>query len=184
MDFINKVQKLKENTTSPEVKSLCENFLNNTADKNILMEGLQNSKDEAVSGFLRENTSNIWNDFRNQEMEASKKAASSLLESWNQGTSKGSNSGTWITASNEGKKEESVNSLNESLSEIKGDKAVNSFLTSESIKNLGILESVKTLLGSPVAEHMKAKIMLENYKNILVNKQVAEYLVIKILLMI
>jgi len=179
MDFINKVQKLKENTTSPEVKSLCENFLNNTADKNILMEGLQNSKDEAVSGFLRENTSNIWNDFRNQEMEASKKAASSLLESWNQGTSKGSNSGTWITASNEGKKEESVNSLNESLSEIKGDKAVNSFLTSESIKNLGILESVKTLLGSPVAEHMKAKIMLENYKNILVNKQVAEYLVIE-----
>jgi len=179
MDFINKVQKLKETTTSPEVKSLCESFLNDNSNKNILMEGLKNSKDEAVSGFLRENTSNIWNDFRNQEMEASKKAANSLLESWNQGTPKGANAGTWIAPSAEDSKKESVNSLNESLSQIKGDKAVSSFLTSESIKNLGVLESVKSLLDSPVSEHMKAKIMLENYKNILVNKNVPEYSVIE-----
>jgi len=179
MDFINKVQKLKETTTSPEVKSLCENFLNEALNKNTLIEGLKNSNDAEVSGFLRENTSNIWNDFRNQEMEASKRAASSLLESWSQNTSKGDNSGTWITPSKEKSGDKEMSSLNESLSHIKGDKSVNSFLTSESIKNLGVLESVKSLLSSPVAEHMKAKIMLENYKNILVNKNIPEYAVIE-----
>jgi hypothetical protein len=176
MDFINKVQKLKETTTSPEVKSLCENFLNEASNKNTLIEGLKNSNDVEVSGFLRENTSNIWNDFRNQEMEASKRAASSLLESWSQNTSKGDNSGTWITPSKEKSGDKEMSSLNESLSHIKGDKSVNSFLTSESIKNLGVLESVKSLLS---AEHMKAKIMLENYKNILVNKNIPEYAVIE-----
>ena len=179
MDFINKVQNLKETTTSPEVKSLCENFLNEASNKNTLIEGLKNSNDAEVSGFLRENTSNIWNDFRNQEMEASKKAASSLLESWSQNTPKGTNSGTWITPSKEKSRDKEISSLNESLSQIKGDKAVNSFLTSESIKNLGVLESVNSLLSSPVAEHMKAKIMLENYKNILVNKNIPEYAVIE-----
>ena len=179
MDFINKVQNLKETTTSPEVKSLCENFLNEASNKNTLIEGLKNSNDAEVSGFLRENTSNIWNDFRNQEIEASKKAASSLLESWSQNTHKGTNSGTWITPSKEKSRDKEISSLNESLSQIKGDKAVNSFLTSESIKNLGVLESVNYLLGSPVADHMRAKIMLENYKNILVNKDIPEYAVIE-----
>jgi hypothetical protein len=101
------------------------------------------------------------------------------LESWSKDTTKGTNSGTWISPSKEESGNKEINSLNESLSQIKGDKAVNSFLTSESIKNLGVIESVKSLLNSPVADHMKAKIMLENYKNILVNKNIPEYAVIE-----
>jgi hypothetical protein len=158
MDFTNKVKKLKETTVSPEVKSLCENFLNESSNKDMLLEGLRNSgQDESVSGFLRENTSNIWNEFRNQELDASKKAASSLMESWKDNTSKGSNSGTWISKTKE--EDSSISSLNESLSKIEGDKEVSSFLVSESIKNLGVLESIKNLLASPVSEHTRAKIM-------------------------
>jgi hypothetical protein len=178
MDFINKVKKLKETTVSPEVKSLCENFLNESSNKDVLLEGLRNSsQEESVSGFLRENTSNIWTEFRNQELDASKKAASSLMESWKDNPAKGSNSGTWI--SKEKEENTSISSLNESLSKIEGDKAANSFLVSESIKNLGVLESIKDLLASPVSEHTRAKIMLENYKNVIVSKGIPEYTVIE-----
>lgn len=180
MDFINKVKKLKETTTSPEVKSLCEGFLQKDSGKDALLEGLRNteSNEETLRGFLRENTSNIWSEMRDREMEASKKAAASLLESWKTDLPKGSNSGTWV--SNEKLEDsKSVSSLNESLSEIKNDKAVNSFLVSESIKDLGVLESVQNLLSSPVSEHHRAKIMLENYKNVIVAKRVPEYMVIE-----
>jgi len=107
-------------------------------------------------------------------MEASKKAAQSLLESWN--TKNYSNSGTWV--SNQSADDKTISSLNESLSET-GDKSAQAFVAAESLKNMGVLESIADLLDSPISQHIQAKIMLENYKNILVNKRVPEYLVIE-----
>jgi hypothetical protein len=175
MDFIDKVKRLKEMTKSPEVRSLCEGFLNGSSRKDALLEGLSNPnvQDENVSFFLREST-NFHQEVKNSEMEASKKAAQSLFESWN--TKTYNNSGTWVK--NEEDNSESISSLNESLSET-NDKSAAAFLAAESLKNMGVLESVSELLNSPIAQHAQAKIMLENYKNILVNKRVPEYAVIE-----
>ena len=175
MDFIDKVKRLKEMTKSPEVRSLCEGFLNGSARKEILLEGLSNPdvQDENVSFFLREST-NFHQEVKNSEMEASKKAAQSLLESWN--TKTYSNAGTWVTSEKES--DDSIKSLNESLTET-GDKSAAAFVAAESLKRMGVLESVTELLSSPIAQHAQAKIMLENYKNILVNKRVPEYAVIE-----
>ena len=175
MDFIDKVKRLKEMTKSPEVRSLCEGFLNGSSGKEILLEGLSNPsvQDENASFFLREST-NLHQEIKNSEMEASKKAAQSLLESWN--TKTYNNSGTWVSPKEE--RDSSIKSLNESLSET-GDKSAAAFVAAESLKNMGVLESVVELLGSPIAQHAQAKIMLENYKNILVNKRVPEYAVIE-----
>jgi hypothetical protein len=176
MDFNSKVKKLADTTTSPEVRSLCESFLSENTSGGNFYEALNSVKgqDEASRSFLMEGN-NLWNEIKDREMEVSKKAAASLLESWSNKTTS-SNAGTWIT--NSKIEEDRSQKLNESLSKISDDKATSSFLTAQSIKNLGVLESVNNLLGSSIAEHASVKILLENYKNILGNNRIPEYSVI------
>jgi hypothetical protein len=178
MDFINKVKKLKETTKSPEVSSLCENFLNNSFSRDNLMEGLGQIKenDDAIGSFLRENI-DLHTEARKREMEASKKLASSLMESW--GSNKSSkNSGTWVTDNRNELNTSQVNRLNESLSGLDGDRATNSFLLSESVKDLGVLKAINKISVSPISEHFGVKIMLENYRNLISTKGIGEYHVI------
>jgi len=68
-------------------------------------------------------------------------------------------------------------SLLESLQDV-SDTSAKSFVESESIKTLGVLEAVETLRSSSISQHPRVKIMLENYRNVLVNKGVPEYSVI------
>ncbi len=177
MDFTEKVKRLKETTTSPEVRSLCEGFLNESFNKQSLIEGLDQIKnqDESLGSFLREGV-DLYSEMRSREMEVSKMLANSLNESW--GPAKNySNSGTWITDKKDSLSEKS-NKLNESLSSLSEDKRVNSFLVSESVKDLGVLKAIDTLKASPVSEHYKVKILLENYRNVIVSKGAPEYLVV------
>ena len=178
MDFINKVKKLKEATKSPEVRSLCENFLNDSFSKENLMQGLGQMKesDDSIGSFLRESI-DLHTEARNREMEASKKLASSLMESWGSGKSI-NNSGTWVTDNRKEDYNKSVNTLNESLSSIDSDKAAHSFMVSESVKDLGVLKSINKISISPICEHFGVKVMLENYRNIITVKGVSEYHVI------
>ena len=99
MDFNSKVKKLADTTTSPEVRSLCESFLSENTSGGNFYEALNSVKgqDEASRSFLMEGN-NLWNEIKDREMEVSKKAAASLLESWSNKTTS-SNAGTWIANS-------------------------------------------------------------------------------------
>ena len=178
MDFTEKVKRLKETTTSPEVRSLCENFLNNSFNRQDLIESLDQmrNQDGDLGNFLRESV-DLHSEMRNREMEVSKRIANSLMESsW--GSNRGSNAGTWVTP-DRAAISENQNSLNESLSSVNSnDSKVNSFLVSESIKDLGVLRAIDKIKASPVNEHFKVKVLLENYRNVIVSKGAPEYSVI------
>ena len=177
MDFINQVKKLKELTKSPEVRQICESYLNGSSEMN----------ETQVLAALNEQASNIeatpelknhWESIKSEQMEASKKAASSLMESWRglKANASLNNSGSYLD--NE-KKEDTSNSLLESLNNLaSNDDSAKSFVDAQGLKNLGVLESINNLRGLSIYEYPKVKIVCEQYANIIVNKNVPEFAVI------
>ena len=80
MDFINQVKKLKDITKSSEVKALCENFLNGgSVSKEQLFESLENHD---ISIDPTNKVQSHVEAIRNEEIEASRRVAESLMESW------------------------------------------------------------------------------------------------------
>ena len=178
MDFINQVKKLKELTKSPEVRQICESYLNGSSEMN----------ESQVLAALNEQASNVeatpelknhWESIKSEQMEASKKAASSLMESWGglKANASLNNSGSYIDK--EEKKEDTSNSLLESLNNLASDDDnAKSFVDAQGLKNLGVLESINKLRGLSIYEYPKVKIVCEQYANIIVNKNVPEFAVI------
>ncbi len=80
MEFLNQVKKLKDITKSAEVKALCENFLNGgSVSKELLIESLE---DHNISNDTVNNVQSHVDAIRNEEMEASRRVAESIMESW------------------------------------------------------------------------------------------------------
>lgn len=177
MDFINQVKKVKETTKSPEVKALCESFLSGgsvSKEKLVVLISEHN-----VAMDLDNSGNNIQNHMdliKREESEISKKAASSLMESWGglgKSTS-GSNTGSYSSKPKENKNDE--DSLYESISNLESsDSAAKSFIDTKSVKNLGIRSAIEKIKESSIYTYPKAKIVCEQYQYLLENKGVPEF---------
>jgi hypothetical protein len=178
MDFINQVKKLKELTKSPEVRQICESYLS----------GSSKMSESQVLAALNEQASNVeatpelknhWESIKSEQMDASKKAASALMESWKGLKSNTSlnNAGSYIAK--EENNEDSDKALLEGLNNLaSGDDSAKSFVDAQGLKNLGVLESINRLKGLSIYEYPKVKIVCEQYANIITNKNVPEFAVI------
>ena len=178
MDFINQVKKLKELTKSPEVRQICESYLSGSSEMS----------ERQVLAALNEQASHIeatpelknhWESIKSEQMDASKKVASALMESWEGLKTNVSlnNSGSYLDKE-ENKKDASI-SLLESLNNLtSNDDSAKSFVDAQGLKNLGVLESINKLKGLSIYEYPKVKIVCEQYANIIVNKNVPEFAVI------
>jgi hypothetical protein len=179
MDFINQVKKLKELTKSPEVRQICESYLS----------GSSQMTETQVLAALNEQASNVeatpelknhWESIKSEQMDASKKAASALMESWKglKANASLNNAGSYLDK--EDNKEETSKSLLESLNNLtSNDDSAKSFVDAQGLKNLGVLESINRLKGLSIYEYPKVKIVCEQYANIIVNKNVPEFAVIQ-----
>ena len=80
MDFINQVKKLKEVTKSPEVRTLCESFLNGgSVSESDLVKSIN---EHNITPDFVSNTQSHLDMIRKEEAELSKKNAAALMESW------------------------------------------------------------------------------------------------------
>ena len=178
MDFINQVKKLKELTKSPEVRQICESYLSGSSEMS----------ERQVLAALNEQASNVeatpelknhWESIKSEQMDASKKAASALMESWKGLNANASlnNAGSYLDK--EENKEDTSKSLLESLNNLTSDDdSAKSFVDAQGLKNLGVLESINKLKGLSIYEYPRVKIVCEQYSNIIVNKNVPEFAVI------
>ena len=178
MDLITKLQNLKESTQSREVRDLCDTYINelksgNTVDESQILESLDSKTENTVSPIEA---------LRNEELERSKSRAKMLAESWGglNSFTTSKNAGSYVDGE---KKEERgttevENKLNEALSSMaKFDKAAESFVTSNKVENLGILESVLSFSKKGIFEHANFKLLCENYVNLIKNKSLPEFLI-------
>jgi hypothetical protein len=170
MDFINQVKKLKELTKSPEVRQICEKYLT----------GSDEVSKEQVEAVINEQESpeskSHWDAIAQEQMQASKKAAQALMESWGSYGKKSSNAGSYVTS-----KEEAVESasLLENLNSIQAeDQNVKSFVEAQNLRKLGIVESIQKIKGLSISEYPKVRIVCEQYSNLIVNKSVPEFALI------
>lgn len=177
MDLINKLQNLKETTQSREVKDLCETYIAELKNGNT---SITESQVVAVIESKGENTVSPIEALRNEELERSRSRAQMLSESWGglNSFSISKNSGSYVDGAKEEEKpaSEIQNKLNEALEGMaKFDKSAASFINSNKVENLGILESILELSKKGIYEHANFKIVCENYVNVLKNKNVPEY---------
>ena len=177
MDLINKLQNLKETTQSREVKDLCETYITELKSGNT---SITESQIVEVIESREGNTVSPIEALRNEELERSKSRAKMLAESWGglNSFAPSKNSGSYVDGAEEEQKPSSEiqNKLNEALEGMaKFDKSAASFIDSNKVENLGILESILALSKKGIYEHGNFKILCENYVNILKNKNVPEY---------
>jgi len=167
MDFINQVKKLKELTKSPEVRQICEKYLS----------GSNEVSKEQVEAVINEQATpdvkNHWDSIAQEQLQASKKAAQALMESWGGFGRGSSNSGSYKPSV---KQEENTSALLENLNTISiEDNNAKSFVEAQNLKNLGILESINKIKGLSISEYPKVKIVCEQYSNLIVNKNIPEF---------
>ena len=147
MDLINKLQNLKETTQSREVKDLCETYItelkrgNTSITESQIVEVIESREGNTVSPIEA---------LRNEELERSKSRAKMLSESWGglNSFAPSKNSGSYVDGAEEEQKPSSEiqNKLNEALEGMaKFDKSAASFVDSNKVENLGILESILSL---------------------------------------
>jgi hypothetical protein len=179
MDFINQVKNLKELTKSPEVKTLCENFLSGgSVSKDELIASINEHNNSGMTQNEMPNIHNHMDAIRKEESEVSKKTAASLMESWAGIGKRGSNnSGSYLDKTEETEKKSET--LFENISKIgSSDPATVSFMETQSIRNLGVIEAISKLKESSIYSYPKAKIVCEQYQNLLVNKRLPEFAII------
>jgi len=162
MEFINQVKKLKDQTQSKEIKDLCESYL--SGNLNVSKEQFQNMINEGQSS-----PSGHKNVARNEEMEASKRIAQSLMESWD-GLDKRNTFGNAGSYRDSLKETYTPSSINES----------SNYLYEESNKDkglnkMGILESIGSIKKSPVYEFPAVKILCEKYSQLILNRNIPEF---------
>jgi hypothetical protein len=177
MDLINKLQNLKETTQSREVKDLCDTYITELKKGNT---SITESQISEVIEFKEVNTVSPIEALRNEELERSRSRAKMIAESWGglNAFNPSKNSGSYVDGAKEEEKPSSEiqNKLNEALEGMaKFDKSTTSFVDSNKVENLGILESILELSKKGIYEHASFKILCENYVNVLKNKNVPEY---------
>lgn len=177
MDLINKLQNLKETTQSREVKDLCDTYITELKEGNT---SITESQISEVIEFKEVNTVSPIEALRNEELERSRSRAKMIAESWGglNAFNPSKNSGSYVDGAKEEEKPSSEiqNKLNEALEGMaKFDKSTASFVDSNKVENLGILESILELSKKGIYEHASFKILCENYVNVLKNKNVPEY---------
>jgi len=98
MDLLNQLKTLKETTTNPEVKSVCESHINKIQNGEVLNESaVLESVNEVVKESEGENAMNPFEMIRKQELERSKNVAHRLMESWGGiGSTTSRNSGSYV----------------------------------------------------------------------------------------
>lgn len=179
MDLLNQLKTLRDNTTNPEVKSVCESHINKIQSGEVLNESIVlESVNQVVKESEGENSINPLEMIRKQELERSKNAAQRLMESWSGvGKTSSKNSGSYV----DGKKEESsvnVESISESLKTLaEKDSSAKAFVESQAVNNLGVFESILNIKGTGIYEHPNVKILCEKYTHLLKNNNIPEYLV-------
>lgn len=172
MDFINQVKKLKDLTKSPEVRQICEKYLNGSNE--VSKEQIETVLNEQATPEIKSH----WDAITQEQLQASKKAAQALMESWNGYTRSSSNSGSYIDRTEDRSKEAS-SALLENLNSISSeDENVKSFVEAQNLKNLGVLESISKIKGLSISEYPKVKILCEQYSHLIVNKNVPEFALI------
>ena len=173
MDFINQVKKLKEVTKSPEVRSLCEGFLNGgSVSESDLVESI---KEHNITPDFVSNTQNHLDMIRKEEAELSKKNAAALKESWGGlKTASLNNSGSYISKKDKIEDKSLLESLSQ-LEENNLDSTTKSFIKSQSVNNLGVRSALNAIKESSIYSYPKAKIMVEQYSNLLENKNIPEF---------
>jgi len=179
MDLLNKLKTLRNTTTSPEVKAICEENIqkiekgDSNINKDSILESIQNF--EPVNETIQDPFQVI----REQELNRSKSAAARLMESWGgvgDGLSK--NAGSYVEGERAQSPKVDYTSLNENLSSVAShDKGVESLLKSEEVNNLGVFESINNIRNSGIFEHPSVKIICEKYFHLLKNKNMPEFLV-------
>ena len=176
MDLINKLQNLKETTQSREVKDLCEAYISELKNGNTSIN--ESQVVEAIEAKV-ENTISPMEALRNEELDRSRSRAKMLAESWG-GIGKGfsKNSGSYVDGVKD--EERSTTEIESRLNEAIGqmaqfDKSAESFVTSNQVEKLGILESILDLSKKGIYEHGSFKILCENYVNLIKNKALPEY---------
>lgn len=172
MDLINQVRLLKQQTNSEEVRSLCESFLKgetqiSESQLNEMTSDLQNS------GTAYSSPKDLREQIRDEEISASKRIAESLMNNWEAGKLKSlNNSGSYISSEKIIKENES--SLVESLSQHISDPSARSFVETQGLNNLGILEGLDILRGCGINQHPGFKMMAEKYSGLIKYKNIPE----------
>lgn len=179
MDLINKLQTLKESTQSREVKDLCEAYINELKNGNNTITEAKIS--ETIESKI-ENKISPMEALRKEEMDLSRSRAQAISESWgglgNKLTNK--NSGSYVDGAKDevAKPTEKQGLLNEALEGMaKFDPSAASFVKSNRVENLGIMESILDFSKKGIFEHGSFKILCENYVNLIKNKNLPEYIV-------
>lgn len=176
MDLINKLQNLKEATQSREVKDLCEAYISELKNGNTSIN--ESQVVEAIEAKV-ENTISPIEALRNEELDRSRSRAKMLAESWG-GLGKGysKNAGSYVDGIKDEEKSTSEieTRLNEAIGQMaQFDKSAESFVISNQVENLGILESIIDLSKKGIYEHGTFKVLCENYVNLIKNKALPEY---------
>jgi len=172
MDLINQVRLLKQQTNSEEVKNLCESFLKgeiqiSESQLNEMTSDLQNI------GASYNPPKDLREQIRDEEISASKRIAESLMNNWEVGKIKSlNNSGSYLSLEKEIKENES--NLVESLSQHISDPSARSFVETQGLNNLGILEGLDTLKGCGINQHPGFKMMAEKYSGLIKYKNIPE----------
>ena len=174
MEFINQVKKLKDQTKSPEVRQICEEYLrgNNNISKEYVQDIVnENLIPEDISDL--DPVRNYRESIKKQENVISRRVADSLMESWDGlGRSGLNNAGTYISI-NESKSQEDIIEKISRVSDM--DSAAGSFVDSQKLKNLGILESVSRIRTAPIYEHHPVKVLCERYSFLIEGKKISEF---------
>ena len=179
MDLLNQLKTLKETTTNPEVKSVCESHINKIQNGEVLNESaVLESVNQVVKEIEGENATNPFEMIRKQELERSKNVAQRLMESWGGiGSTTSRNSGSYV----DGKKEEvhaNTQEISESLKTLaEKDGSAKAFVSSQGVNDLGVFESILSIKGTGIYEHPNVKILCEKYTHLLKNNNLPEYLV-------
>jgi len=179
MDLLNKLKTLRNTTTSPEVKAICESNIQKIekGDSNIntdlIMESIQNI--ETVNTPAQD----PFQLMREQELARSKNAASRIMESWGGvGNGLSKNSGSYVESEKPQTPKVDYSSLNENLATLAShDKGVEAFMKSEEVHNLGVFEGISVIRNSGIFEHPSIKIICEKYYHLIKTKNIPEFLV-------
>ncbi len=179
MDLLNQLKTLRETTTNPEVKSICESHINKIQNGEVLNESaVLESVNQVVKESEGENAINPFEMIRKQELERSKNVAQRLMESWGGiGSTTSRNSGSYV----DGQKDEvqaNIQEISESLKTLaEKDGSAKAFVNSQGVNNLGVFESILVIKGTGIYEHPNVKILCEKYTHLLKNNNLPEYLV-------
>ena len=187
-----KIQDLLKNTSSNEIKALCESYLKETSGKDIegsdkltenLFTGLKTlvSKDSNVAKLLSETES--YNKTKmDLETNISKNAAQRLMENWDsvRRDKKISNVGTDNTFKTENEnKAKQHDMLLESIASVAGeDEAAKAMFSNINKNNYRVAESLEKIKKSQIANHPNLKYVIARYENAL-SEGVAEYKLVK-----